>query len=40
MEAAIGFVVKFMALISYYERDLIIIERVEISKYTITRTKR
>ena len=34
------FVVKLMTLISCYERDLIIIERVEIYKYTNTRVKR
>ena len=36
----LGFVVKLMTLIPYYERDLIIIERVEVYKYTNTRAKR
>ena len=34
------FVVKLMTLILYYERDFIIIERVEIYEYTNTRGKR
>ena len=34
------FAIKLMTLISYYERDLIIIERVEVYKYTNTRAKR
>ena len=36
----LGFAVKLMALIPYYERDLIIIKRVKVYKYTNTREKR
>ena len=36
----LGFVVKLIALIPYYEIDLIIIERDEVYKYTNTRAKR
>ena len=36
----LGFVVKIIALIPIYERDLIIIERVKVYKYTNTREKR
>ena len=36
----LGFAVKLMALIPYYEIGLIIIERVEVYKYTNTRAKR
>ena len=35
----LGFNVKLVALIPYSERDLIIIERVEVYKYTNTRAK-
>ena len=37
---SLGFAVKLMTLIPYYKRDLIIIERVEVYKYTSTREKR
>ena len=37
--AARVFAVKLMAMIPYYERDLIIIKRVEVYKYTNTREK-
>ena len=36
----LGFAINLMALIPYYERDLIVIERVEAYKYTNTRIKR
>ena len=36
----VGFVVKLMALIPYYERGFIIIERVKVYKYTNTKAKR
>ena len=35
----LGFAVKLITLIPYYERHLIIIERVEVYKYTNTRKK-
>ena len=38
--AARVFAVKLIAMIPYYERDLIIIKRVEVYKYTNTREKR
>ena len=36
----LGFTVKLMTLIPCYDRDLIIIERVEVYKYTNTMAKR